>query len=219
MTTEGVQGRSGAARQSRAMACDRTCLMTVQGVAGAVGADLENGLTSQEASRRLSANGPSSCAPRRHELPGAGCWRTSRIPSSTCCWPCLLGTGWSSSRAACATPLMRVCAEHSNSRDNCAGVLPARTRSIICWRNSAGYGGRVRAWWTPRFTRIGCPRKRVNSNPWRVASSPRTHGAPSQASRPLLARPGRVPPLQRAEGLLPVQSTPSRCKLRSRVSL
>ncbi len=47
------------------------------------------------------------------------------------------------SRAACATQFMMVWAEGSSSRERSNGDWPLCTRSIICCRNSAGYGDPV----------------------------------------------------------------------------
>ncbi len=46
-----------------------------------------------------------------------------------------------SSRSACLTQLRIDCAEGSNSRARWSGLRPDRTRSTICCRYSAGYGG------------------------------------------------------------------------------
>jgi len=72
-------------------------------------------------------------------------WRRSRCSSSRSALvnPSLLVEGLPRSTAACPTQFEMVCAVQSNCRANCAGVLPAATSSIICWRNAAGYGGRV----------------------------------------------------------------------------
>jgi len=47
-----------------------------------------------------------------------------------------------SSRSACVSQLRMVWAEGSNSLASSSGVRPARTSSMICRRNSGGYGGR-----------------------------------------------------------------------------
>ena len=57
-------------------------------VAKAVNADLDNGLTAQEATHRLAEFGPNELrARRRVHPPGVVSLPNSRIPSSTCCWP------------------------------------------------------------------------------------------------------------------------------------
>ena len=43
------------------------------------------------------------------------------------------------SRSARATQFRIACALGSNSRESSSGLLPCRTRSIICWRNSGEY--------------------------------------------------------------------------------
>ena len=45
--------------------------------------------------------------------------------------------------AAWPTQLVMDWAVTPNSRESCEGERPARTSSTICWRNSAGYGGRT----------------------------------------------------------------------------
>jgi len=46
--------------------------------------------------------------------------------------PYLPGSGFPRSRASCAIQLAMLCAVGPNSRDNSAGVRPARASSIIC---------------------------------------------------------------------------------------
>lgn len=55
--------------------------------------------------------------------------------------PSLPGSGLPASRAAWASHLMMLCEVGPNSCDGSAGLLPACASSMICWRNSAGYGG------------------------------------------------------------------------------
>ncbi|UMT82247.1 ATP-binding protein [Paracidovorax citrulli] len=55
-----------------------------------------------------------------------------------------------------------VCAVTSNSRASSAGVLPARTNSTICSRNSAGYGGLVLPISNSLLYSVRCPSNRGN---------------------------------------------------------
>ena len=65
---------------------------------------------------------------------------------------------------AAPTQLAMVCAVTSNSRASSAGVLPARTSSTICSRNSAGYGGLVLPILNFLLYSVRCPSNRGNFN-------------------------------------------------------
>ena len=77
-----------------------------------------------------------SCCKRRFSRRSAPVPRARRLLS-----PSLPGSGRPRSRPSWAIQLAMLCAVGPNSRDSCAGVLPARAISMICWRNSTVYGG------------------------------------------------------------------------------